>query len=189
MSKKRKKKYNPNKVKRVEAEALLKNIGTYFISGITKTPGCFRIDTGEAIKYGIKTALAVEETTWYWYVDCSVLLREKNLKEKVVSVAYQFSAAYYRSDAAIYKYLNKKHKELIGSFGKNKDLIITAAWVAIPIYKDEYGINSEGQRELPREYLHDFYTKQGAFNFLAKWEADKLEQENEKKDLVHAAKA
>lgn len=172
--KKRVKKYNPNKLNKLLDAANLKDVGTYFISGVTKLPEAFNIKTGNKINLTNSQITSLELNPWYWYVDCAVLVREKNLKEKVIKVAYHFSAPYFHSDPNITDYLNEKHKELMDSLGQYKDLIITAAWVAIPIYKPEYGLDDEGKNNLPPEYLYDFYTKQGAFNYIAKWEQESV---------------
>ncbi len=134
-----------------------------------ETKYCTLIDykTGEELNVTVDVAESVEKGCFNWYYECSVVCRDQNGKEYVVSEPHYFQSRYRQSDERLNKYLNDVH---VAFKEKQNPLhIITMAWVAIPVMDET--------ENLDLETLGKIYENLGAFDYLSTWENEQLEKE------------
>ena len=121
---KRNKKYNPRKYLDLVVRDKVKNFAIAMVLGETKYCTLIDYKTGEELNVTVDVAESVEKGCFNWYYECSVVCRDQNGKEYVVSEPHYFQSRYRQSDERLNKYLNEVHV----AFKENKTHFILSRW-------------------------------------------------------------
>jgi len=155
------------KRKQLIARAMLKDLCVAMVMDGKETHcQVFNYKTAKEVPATQVLANTIANLPWQWYIECSVVCRDQQGKEYVVSEPVYCESAYRQNDPRLSAFLNTHHVKFYKK--QNAMHVITLAWVAVP--------NLGKQVELPIETLDKIYTELGAFENLSKWELDKLEE-------------
>ena len=110
---------------------------------------------------------AIRRMTFYWQIDCSVLLRYEDGTEDIISHSVVTKSRYYQNSKGLLKEMNDLHSQILKDEEINPDDFITVGWIAMPNHQDE----------LSMDKVMSMYQKMRGFELLSKREADAREAE------------
>jgi hypothetical protein len=156
----------PIKRKLMIARTALKNLCIAMVLGESKHCTVMNYKSCNEITVSRQVADLIAGLPWKWQIECSVVCRDQQGKEYVVSETVHCESAYRQSDPRLNDFLNVHHKAFLEK--QNPLHVITLAWVAVPVIGNDV--------ELEIETLDKIYTKLGAYEFLSTWENNRLEK-------------
>lgn len=156
----------PIKRKQMIARTALKNLCIAMVLGEAKYFTVMNYKSCNEVKVSQQVAELIAGLPWKWYFECSVVCRDQQGNEYIVSETVHCESAYRQSDPRLNEFLNKHHKAFLEK--QNNLHVITLAWVAVPAIGDKV--------DLEIETLDKIYTKLGAFEYLSTWENNQLEE-------------
>jgi hypothetical protein len=157
-----------NHLKRAQliGRQILKDKAVVFIQGLTKAATLLDLKTMQTRLATQNEATFIAKYAWKWAFELSVICRDQNGKEYVSSEPLFCSSAYRQGTPELIELLNDEHAKFAKTC--NQLHFITLAWVARPVH--------DGDEVMTPEQLFKFYQSMGAFEYLSKWQADKLEK-------------
>ena len=161
----KRKAHNPAKRYALLARQLFKNTGMAFVAGEDKLCHAFNLKTGKRETFNEVSAMALDAASFKWYVEMSVICRDQQGKEYSNNYSEVLGEYYNHKDPALMAYLDKMHQQALKK--ANPLHVITVAWIRVPVFRDYIEL----------DVLDTIYRELGAFNYLSKWEADQLPQE------------
>lgn len=140
------------------ARAIFKDLVAVFVAGSGKGVQLVNRRLKRPVRCTELMAISLQDCQFMYSVYCAITCRRQDGQEYIRSKAYNFTQPYRQSFLS--EWLNSEHIELMKT--TNEMHRCTAAWIACP-----NGV------EISDSEASDIFTNLGAYNFLAKWEADK----------------
>ena len=125
----------PIKRKQMIARTALKNLCIAMVLGEAKYCTVMNYKSCNEVKVSQQVAELIAGLPWKWYFECSVICRDQNGKEYIVSETVHCESAYRQSDPRLNDFLNTHHKAFLAK--QNHLHVVTLAWVAVPAIGDK----------------------------------------------------
>ena len=131
----------PIKRKQMIARTALKNLCIAMVLGEAKYCTVMNYKSCNEVKVSQQVAELIAGLPWKWYFECSVVCRDQQGNEYIVSETVHCESAYRQSDPRLNEFLNTHHKAFLAK--QNNLHVITLAWVAVPAIGDKVDLEIE----------------------------------------------